>query len=94
LIIKDDEETFEVASIIGFDTRALDLRWWLRQKGIKPLGVEEYNQAVVLYLAAPKSRPPEKETVWEIQSLRPFKIAKEVDIGDGYIFYKLRRLPE
>jgi hypothetical protein len=69
------------------------LRWWLRERGYKPLGVEEYNQAVVLYLVAPESRPPEKETVWEIQSLRPFKVAKEVDLGDGYIFYKLRRLP-
>jgi 4-amino-4-deoxy-L-arabinose transferase-like glycosyltransferase len=94
LIIEDDEETFEVASIIGSDTRALDLRWWLRQKGIEPLGVEEYNSAVVLYLVAPETRPPEKETVWEIQSLRPFRIAKQVDIGDGYIFYKLRRLPK
>ncbi len=94
LIIDDNEETFEVASIIGFDTRALDLRWWLREKGIKPLGVEEYNSAVVLYLVAPETRLPEKETVWEIQSLRPFRIAREVDLGDGYIFYKLRRLPK
>ncbi len=94
MIIRDNEETFEVATIINSDTRALELRWWLEQMGHEPLGVEEYNQAVVLYLVAPESRPPEKETVWEIQSLRPFKIAKEVDIGDGYIFYKLRRLPK
>jgi 4-amino-4-deoxy-L-arabinose transferase-like glycosyltransferase len=94
LIIEDDEEIFEVATLINSDTRALELRWWLREKGIEPLGVEEYNQAVVLYLVAPESRPPEKETVWEIQSLRPFKIAKQVDLGDGYIFYKLRRLPK
>ena len=94
MIIADNEKTFEVASLIGSDTRALDLRWWLRERGYKPLGVEEYNQAVVLYLVAPESRSPEKETVWEIQSLRPFKIAKEVDLGDGYIFYKLRRLPK
>lgn len=93
-IVNDNEETFEVATTINSDTRALELRWWLRQKGIKPLGVEEYNQAVVLYLVAPESRPPEEETVWEIQSLRPFRIAKEVDLGEGYIFYKLRRLPK
>ncbi len=94
LIIKDNEETFEVAATIDSDTRALELRWWLREKGIEPLGVEEYNSAVVLYLVAPESRPPEEETVWEIQSLRPFKIAKQVELGDGYIFYKLRRLPK
>jgi len=85
---------FEVASTINGDTRATDLRWWLGREDCQPLGVEEYNQAVVLYLVAPESRPPEKETVWEINSLRPFEIEKEVDLGDGYIFYKLRRLPK
>jgi hypothetical protein len=84
---------FEVASIINGDTRATDLRWWLGREGCQPLGVEEYNQAVVLYLVAPESRPPEKETIWEIQSLRPFKVEKEIDLGDSFIFYKLRRLP-
>jgi len=94
MIVKDNEETFEVATTINSDTRALELRWWLREKGIKPLGVEEYNQAVVLYLVAPEFRPPEKETVWEVKALRPFEIEKQIDLGDGYIFYKLRRLPK
>jgi hypothetical protein len=94
IIVDDNEETFEVATIINSDTRAGELRWWLKQMGHEPMGVEDYHKAVVLYLVAPESRPPEEETVWEIQSLRPFKIAKQVDIGDGYIFYKLRRLPK
>lgn len=93
LIIEDKEPVFEVAATISSDTRAYDLRWWLKQEKHEPLGVEEYNQAVVLYLVAPQSRPAEKETVWEVNALRPFKIAKEVDLGEGLIFYKLRRLP-
>jgi hypothetical protein len=94
MIIDDHEETFEVATIINSDTRAGELRWWLKQMRYEPLGVEEYNQAVVLYLVAPESRPPEEEKVWEIQSLRPFEIEKQVELGDNYIFYKLRRLPK
>jgi hypothetical protein len=93
LILEDGEEIFEVATTINSDTRALELRWWLRLIDHQPLGPEAYNQAVVLYLVAPESRPPKKETVWEVESLRPFRIAKEIDIGDGYLFYKLRRLP-
>ena len=84
---------FEVAATINGDTRATDLRWWLGREGCQPMGVEDYQSATILYLVAPESRPPEKETVWEIQSLRPFKIEKEVELGDKYIFYKLRRLP-
>jgi hypothetical protein len=85
---------FEVAATINGDTRATDLRWWLEREGCQPMRVEDYQSTTILYLVAPESRPPEKETVWEIQSLRPFKIEKQIDIGDGYIFYKLRRLPK
>jgi len=94
MIVDDGEETFEVAAIINSDTRAGELRWWLKQMGHEPMGVEDYHKAVVLYLVAPKSRPPEEETVWEVKALRPFEIAKQVDLGDNYIFYKLRRLPK
>jgi len=94
LIVKDGEKGFEVAATINSDTRALELRWWLRQKGHEPMGVEDYNKTDILYLVAPESRPPEEENVWEVKALRPFKIAKQVDLGDGLIFYKLRRLPK
>ncbi len=94
MIVDDGEETFEVAAIINSDTRAEELRWWLRLMGHEPMGVEEYNQADILYLVAPETRPPEEEKVYEINALRPFKIEKEVDLGDGYLFYKLRRLPK
>lgn len=94
MIVEDGEETFEVATIINSDTRAGELRWWLKQAGHEPMGVEDYYKADILYLVAPQSRPPEEETVWEINSLRPFKIEKEVELGDGYFFYKLRRIPK
>ena len=92
MIIEDNEKGFEVATIINSDTRAGELRWWLKQMGHEPMGVEEYNQTDILYLVAPETRPVEDEKVYEIQSLRPFEVQKQVDIGDNYIFYKLRRL--
>ena len=94
MIVDDNEKGFEVAAIINSDTRAGELRWWLKQMGHQPMGLEEYNQTDILYLVAPETRPPGEEKVYEISSLRPFEIEKEVDIGDGYIFYKLIRLPK
>jgi hypothetical protein len=94
LIIEDNEPLFEVAETINSDTRALDLRWWLREKGIKPMGVTEYDKAEILYLIAPKKRPPETETVWEVISIRPFKIEREVGLGGELIFYKLVKMVE
>ena len=92
MIISDNEENFEVATTIDSDTRAGELRWWLRQKGIKVMAVEDYDKAKILYLVAPKSRPPETESVWEVRTLRPFEIVFNKDLGNGLIFYKLVRV--
>lgn len=94
LITYDNEKIFEVATTLGPDTRAGELRWWLRQKGTAPMGVEDYESATILYLVAPESRPPEKENVWEVKSLKPFNEEWKIDIGDGYFLYKLRRQPK
>lgn len=91
LIIRDNPKIFEVASLMGPDTRAMELRWWLRMAGFQPMGVEDYNKTDLLYLVGPLSRLPEKETVWEVKSLRPFSIEKTVDLGDNIFFYKLVR---
>jgi len=94
LIVEDKEPGFEVAATINSDTRAYDLRWWLKQKNHEPMSVIDYDKTDILYLIAPKSRPPEKETVWEVSALRPFREEERIDLGDGIIFYKLRRLPK
>lgn len=85
------EGRFEIAATISGDTRAGDLRWWLSQEGCTPLGVEEYPQAEVLYLIAPKERILEEETVWEVDVLRPFSVVEEKSLNDGLVFYKLAR---
>ncbi|RJR23681.1 hypothetical protein C4578_03975 [Candidatus Microgenomates bacterium] len=92
MIIDDNEPSFEVAETINSDTRALDLRWWLRMEGVRPMDVTQYDKAEVLYLVAPNERPPEEETVWEVISLRPFEIKKKENLGGGLIFYKLVKM--
>lgn len=92
LIVEDGESGFEVATIIGPDTRAGELRWWLKRAKHEPMSVIDYDKTDILYLIAPKSRPPSEEKVWEIQSLSPFEIEKEIKLGEEFIFYKLRRL--
>lgn len=91
LVINDNEKNFEVATTIDSDTRALELRWWLRQKNHESMSVEDYDKADVLYLVAPESRPPEIETVWEVRALRPFTVIFTDDLGEGLTFYKLVR---
>jgi 4-amino-4-deoxy-L-arabinose transferase-like glycosyltransferase len=91
LIIKDGEKDFEVAETINSDTRAMDIRWWLRMRGVKVLPVDAYNRANVLYLVAPYTRPPETESVWEVASITPFSIKAKADLGENIVFYKLVR---
>lgn len=85
------DNPFELASTINGDTRATDLRWWFKRKGCEPMGVEDYESATILYLVAPATRPPEKETVWEVRVLRPFIVEKKVDLGENLFLYKLVR---
>lgn len=92
LIVNDREEHFEVATTINSDTRALELRWWLKQKGHQPMAVEDYDKADILYLVAPESRPPETEAVWEVKTLKPFEIIFSQDLGEGLTLYKLVRV--
>lgn len=94
LIVEDKEPGFEVAATISSDTRFYDLRWWLKEESHEPMSVIDYDKTDILYLVAPESRPPEKETVWEVSALAPFREEKRIDLDDGIIFYKLRRLPK
>jgi len=91
IIIKDGENEFEVAETINSDTRALDLRWWLRMSNIKVMNVVNYDIAPVLYLVTTDLRPPEKETVWEVKVMKPFEIEFKKDVGGGIMLYKLVR---
>ena len=92
IIKNDNEERFEVAETINSDTRALEIRWWLRMSGIDVMDVDEYDVAPILYLVAPGHRSPEKETVWEVRSMQPFEIEFQKDMGEDLFLYKLVRI--
>lgn len=92
IIIKDNEKDFEVAETVSSDTQATDIRWWLRQEGTNAMKVDQYKEAPVLYLVAPLSRPPETETVWEVSSLKPFKIITKVELDKDLFMYKIKRI--
>jgi 4-amino-4-deoxy-L-arabinose transferase-like glycosyltransferase len=85
-------QNFEIAETIDGDTRAYDLRFFLSFFGCPPLGVEDYQQADNLFLVTTQKRLPEKETVWEVKSLRPFKTIFKKDLGDELILFKLSRM--
>jgi hypothetical protein len=91
IIINDNPKQFEVARTLSSDTRAMDLRWWLREAKVPVMDVVSYNTSPVLYLVTTPERPPETETVWEVSSLRPFNIEFKKDIGGGLYLYKLVR---
>jgi hypothetical protein len=91
IIIKDKEKKFEVAQTLSSDTQAIDIRWWLKEAGVSVMGVDEYNKAPVLYLITSPERPPETETVWEVSSLKPFKIITKMELDKGLLLYKIVR---
>jgi hypothetical protein len=93
IIKNDNEEKFEVAETINSDTRALEIRWWLRMLDIDVMDVDEYDRAPTLYLIAPGHRSPENETVWEVKSMQPFEIEFQKDMGEDIFLYKLVRIP-
>ncbi len=91
IIQSDSPQRFNVATTIHADTRSLELRWWVRRRGLDIDPVDAYANSSVLYLVAPSSRPPETETVWEVSAMRPFETVLKKDLGNGLVFYKLVR---
>jgi len=92
IIIKDNEIDIEVAETISSDTQAMDIRWWLRQEGINVMEVDQYKEAKTLYLVTSPERPPETETVWEVSSLKPFKVITKVELDKDLLLYKIKRI--
>lgn len=83
---------FNVASTVSGDTRSYDLRFLLIQNGCEPMNVDKYPEAEKLFLVAPKNRPPKEESVWEVSSLKKFKINREEDLSSDIVFYELEKL--
>jgi len=85
-------KNFNVASTVSGDTRSYDLRFLLIQNGCKPMNVDKYPEAEKLFLVAPKNRPPKEETVWEVSSLKNFKINREESLSSEIVFYELEKI--
>ena len=92
IIIDDKPGKFEVAETICSDTRAMDIRWWLREAKVPVMDVVSYISSPVLYLVTTSDRPPETETVWEVSSLRPFKVITRVELDKDLYLYKIKRI--
>jgi len=84
-------KNYNIASTIGGDTRAYDLRYLLTISQCPPMEVEQYLNNQTLFLVAPTTRPPETETVWEVNSFKPFKVTQQQKINDQVVFYRLNK---
>lgn len=91
MIAKNCPKNFNLAATMQGDTRFYDLRYLLNIRKCNPEGVEDYPSSPKLFLVAPINRLPEKESVWEVASLKPFKVDQKVVINDHLIFYELNR---
>ena len=89
-IKKDNPTDFNVAVINDFDTRGHVLRYPLEfNDNIKPLGVEDYPSAKVLYVLAPLEYNFNKAEVWEIKSFNFKKEIKISHVGGSFGLFKL-----
>ncbi|MBU1117728.1 hypothetical protein KKD37_02070 [Patescibacteria group bacterium] len=84
-------ESYNIAVTNQGDTRAYNLRYLLSQRHCLPMDVESYPQAKTLFLVASSNSSPENETVWEVSTFKPFKIAQQQIINDNVIFYRLEK---
>jgi hypothetical protein len=84
-------QNYNIASTVGGDTRSYDLRYLLTISKCPPMSVESYPSAQTIFLIAPPHRTPDTETVWEINSFRPFKTTSAVSLNDSVSFYQLNK---
>jgi hypothetical protein len=92
-ILKDGcPKKYNIASTVGGDTRSYDLRYLLTVRDCQPMGVTEYNEVELLYLVAPDSRPPEKETVWEVNVLGDINVLEKMQLTEKIWIYKINRI--
>lgn len=91
MIAKNCPKNFNVAATMQGDTRFYDLRYLLNIRKCNPEGVEDYPKSKILYFLAPTDRLPDKESVWEVTSMKPFKVDQKVIINDYLVFYEISR---
>lgn len=94
-IIVDDSgdlKNYNIASTLDGDTRATPYRYLVKVYGSSPQPVEAYPSSDYLYLVTRDDNKNVLEyTVWEVFSLRPFKISEEWQIQNGIRLLRLER---
>jgi len=94
-IIVDDvrenqENKYNIAALLDGDTRAYPYRYFLEVMGQKPMAVEEYPEAEVLYVVGKGNNASVLSyPVWELSSFLPAKVIKVWDIQNEVKLFKL-----
>lgn len=90
IIANDASGKFEVAQIIEGETPASTIRYFLDYTyRVHPLSANDYPYADSLYVIGRSNQDPVTYNVWEINSIKPVKIAKSWPIQGDYLLYKL-----
>lgn len=96
-IIVDDvkenqEDKYNIAALLDGDTRAYPYRYFLEVMGEKPMVVEAYPQAEVLYVVGKGDKTSILSyPVWEVSSFLPAEIDKIWDIQNEVKLFKLTK---
>lgn len=92
VIAKDKPVSFNVVSLLDFDARGYILRYPMEFiYGYKPLGVEDYPDASVLYVLSTVTYDFSKSATWEITSFKFKKVELLAKIDENYSVYKLTK---
>jgi 4-amino-4-deoxy-L-arabinose transferase-like glycosyltransferase len=83
---------FNVASLLDGDTRTYPVRYMLTVAGSPSEDFTTYPSNNYLYVTGRDKKQIINSDVWEISSLRPFKVEQEWDMGDGIILFLLARI--
>jgi hypothetical protein len=89
-VSEDKKNKYEIAAILDGDTRAYPYRYFLEIMGKKPLGVEDYPQAEILYVVGKgESNFILSYPVWEIYTFLPAQVDKVWEIQNNVKLFKL-----
>ncbi len=84
-------DNYNIAATIQGDTRFYDLRYLLTINNCPPDKVENYPHNKYLYLISNKDNP-HQETVWEVDSFKPFQIQDKIKINQNINLFLIQRI--
>ncbi|KKT40361.1 hypothetical protein A3K29_03115 [Candidatus Collierbacteria bacterium RIFOXYB2_FULL_46_14] len=93
IISQDSSSEFEVAAILDGETRAENLRYFLTYVDHKlSMSADKYPEAKTLYVVSYLDQDPLTKSVWELDSIKPAKVAREWNINELIKLTKLEKL--